>query len=90
MQALQRVSAPVYVVSNHGKTFRCFSRNTAIKRLAHFMTQRMFCRSGIETRPVTKVDRDDVAIHYINKPIQRYWDAQARCERRLRKILSRK
>lgn len=90
MQALQRVSAPVYVVSNHGKTFRYFSRNTAIKRLAHFMTQRMFCRAGIETRPVTKVDRDDVAIHYINKPIQRYWDAQARCERRLRKILSRK
>ncbi|EAT2220573.1 hypothetical protein F2H72_22400 [Salmonella enterica] len=90
MQALQRVSAQVYVVSHHGKTFRCFSRNTAIKRLAHFMTQRMFCRAGIETRPVTKVDRDDVAIHYINKPIQRYWDAQARCERRLRKILSRK
>ncbi|EBP7230153.1 hypothetical protein GHW91_09365 [Salmonella enterica] len=90
MQALQRVSAQVSVVSHHGKTFRCFSRNTAIKRLAHFMTQRMFCRAGIETRPVTKVDRDDVAIHYINKPIQRYWDAQARCERRLRKILSRK
>lgn len=90
MRALQRVSAPVYVVSHHGKTFRCFSRNTAIKRLAHFMTQRMFCRAGIETRPVTKVDRDDVAIHYINKPIQRYCDAQARCERRLRKILSRK
>lgn len=90
MPALQRVSAQVYVVSHHGKRFRCFSRNTAIKRLAHFMTQRMFCRAGIETRPVTKVDRDDVAFHYINKPIQRYWDAQARCERRLRKILSRK
>jgi len=50
----------------------------------------MFHRAGIETRPVTKIDRDDVAIHYVNKPIQRYWDAQVRCERRVRKLLSRK
>ncbi|KKF37021.1 hypothetical protein SY86_18835 [Erwinia tracheiphila] len=90
MQALQRVSAPVYVVSHHGKTFRCFSRNTAIKRLAHFMAQRMFHRAGIETRPVTKIDRDDTTIHYVNRPIERYWLAQARCERRLRKILTRR
>lgn len=90
MQAIQRVDAPVYVVSHHGKTFRCFSRNTAIKRLAHFMVQRMFRRAGIETRPVTKIDRDDMAIHYVNRPIQRYWNAQVRCERRLRKLLAKK
>lgn len=90
MQALQRVSAPVYVVSRYGKTFRCFTRNTAIKRLAHYMTQQMFYRAGIKTRAVTRIDRDDVAIHYINKPTQRYWDAQAKCERRIRKLLSRK
>ncbi|HBY4992035.1 TPA: hypothetical protein MIV63_11100 [Klebsiella pneumoniae] len=89
MQALQRVSAPIYVVRHHGKTFRCFSRSTAIKRLAHFMAQRMFYRAGIETRPITRVDRDDTTIHYVNRPTQRYWNAQARCERRLRKMLSK-
>jgi hypothetical protein len=90
MQALQKVSAPVYVVSHHGKTFRCFSRETAIKRLAHFMVQRMFHRAGIEIRPVTKIDRDDMTIHYVNRPIKRYWKAQVRCERRLRKVIAKK
>ncbi|KMV67665.1 hypothetical protein WB66_12150 [bacteria symbiont BFo1 of Frankliniella occidentalis] len=90
MQAMQRVSAPVYVVSHHGKTFRCFSRATAIKRLAHFMSQRMFYRAGIETRPVTRIDRDDTTIHYVNRPTQRYWNAQVRCGRRLRRLLSKK
>lgn len=89
-KAIQRVSAPIYMVSHHGKVFRCFSRNTAIKRLAHFMTQRMFHSAGIETRPVTRIDRDDMAINYVNRPIKRYWNAQARCERRLRKLLTMK
>ncbi|MBG6243577.1 MAG: hypothetical protein EKE20_18090 [Candidatus Symbiopectobacterium sp. Dall1.0] len=84
------MTAPVYVVSHHGKKFRCFSRETAIKRLSHFMAQRMFHRAGIETRPVTKIDRDDTIIHYVNRPIERYWLAQARCERRLRKLLTKK
>lgn len=89
MSALQRVDALVYVVDHHGKRFRCFSRNTAIKRLAHYMVQRMFQRAGVETRPVTRIDRDDTTIHYVNRPIERYWKAQVRCERRIRKLLKR-
>jgi len=88
IKGIERVDAPVYVVSYNGNKFRCFSRNTAIKRLSHYMTRRMFDRAGIETRPITRIDRDDTNILWINKPIKRYWNAQERCHRRLRKLIS--
>lgn len=73
---------------------RCFSRDTAIRYLAFFMTSRAFGRSGFKQRyPDVQV------IHPLNPELSswqrgavttEYFNAHQRTVRRLRRILARK
>ncbi|ULH12418.1 Rha family transcriptional regulator [Serratia marcescens] len=47
--AFQLKQQPVYVVTRHGRSKKSFSRETAIRRLAHFMVQKTFDRAGVPT-----------------------------------------
>lgn len=93
--AFQKYPTPVgvlYVAMRHGRMKRCFSRDTAIRYLAFFMTSRAFSRSGFRERhPDTLVDhpvhgevwqRGDVT--------NEYHLAHQRTLRRLRRILARR
>ncbi|MGL0731338.1 hypothetical protein, partial [Klebsiella pneumoniae] len=78
----------------HGRMKRCFSRDTAIRYLAFFMTSRAFGRSGFMQRyPDVQV------IHPLNPELSswqrgavtsEYFNAHQRTVRRLRRILARK
>lgn len=48
--AFQLRPEPVYFVMRHGRHKKCFSRETAINRLAHFMTEKVFKRAGVSSR----------------------------------------
>ena len=44
--ALTLSETPVFFITRHGRYKKCFSRNTAINHLAHFMTHKVFERAG--------------------------------------------
>ncbi|MGS4661374.1 hypothetical protein [Citrobacter farmeri] len=83
---------PLFVAQRHGRIKKCFSRDTAIRYLAFFMTTWAFEASGFMCRhPDVKVshpvhgevwERGDVT--------KEYHFAHQRCIRRLRRILARK
>ncbi|WP_079964555.1 hypothetical protein [Salmonella enterica] len=95
--ALQIHHTPVgdlYAAIRHGRMKRCFSRDTAIRWLAFFMTTETFRRSGFELR-----SPDVQAVHPLNPELNcwqrggatvEYIVAHQRCVRRLRRILARK
>ncbi|WGE30490.1 hypothetical protein PHA77_07775 [Edwardsiella tarda] len=95
--ALQKYDTPVgpvFVAEHHGRMKKCFSRDTAIRYLAFFMTSHTFERSGFQQRYL-----DAQEIHPKNPEINRsvrgsitfeYFRAHQRCIRRLRRILARK
>ncbi|EDL6702617.1 hypothetical protein CV173_24285, partial [Salmonella enterica] len=60
--ALQKHYTPVgnlFVAMRHGRMKRCFSRDTAIRWLAHFLTSHSFTRSGFKQRhPDFLVEQD--------------------------------
>lgn len=81
--AFQLKPLPVYVVTRHGRSKKCFSRETAISRLCHFMVQKTFDRAGIPTHEGGhQINRGEITLDY--------WQAHHRCERRIRKLLARK
>ena len=95
--ALQKHPTPVgdlFAAIRHGRMKRCFSRDTAIRYLAFFMTSRAFGRSGFKQRyPDVQV------IHPLNPELSswqrgavtiEYFNAHQRTVRRLRRILARK
>ena len=61
--ALQKHDTPVgplFVAVRHGRIKKCFTRDTAIRYLAFFMTTEAFERSGFAQRhPRVRIDRDD-------------------------------
>ncbi|SQB09534.1 hypothetical protein [Citrobacter koseri] len=85
-------AGPLFVARRHGRIKKCFSRDTALRYLAFFMTTWAFEASGFLCRhPDVKVchpvhgevwQRGDVTREYLM--------AHQRCERRLRRILARK
>ncbi|EIM5529128.1 hypothetical protein LNM54_000840 [Salmonella enterica subsp. enterica] len=96
-KAFQRFDTPVgpvYFVERHRRTKKCFSRDTAIRYLAFFMTTEAFGRSGfIQRHPDVKV------VHPLNPELNcwqrgaatlEYYKAHKRCVRRLRRLLARK
>ncbi|MGL5965880.1 MAG: hypothetical protein ACRCZ6_01605 [Kluyvera sp.] len=95
--ALQRhdtPAGPLFVVGRHGRQKKCFSRDTAIRYLAFFMTTWAFEVSGFEQRYP-----DVQKVHPINPELNcwlrgdvthEYRAAHQRCVRRLRRILARK
>lgn len=92
--ALQKHDTPVgplFVAVRHGRIKKCFTRDTAIRYLAFFMTTEAFSRSGFEQRhPRVRIDRDDREVWRDGETKAEYLAAHQRCERRLRRILNRK
>ncbi|HCB1864022.1 TPA: hypothetical protein MYQ41_004624 [Citrobacter amalonaticus] len=82
----------LFVAMRHGRMKRCFSRDTAIRYLAFFMTTWAFEVSGFMCRhPDVKVS------HPVHGEVwerggvtKEYHFAHQRCIRRLRRILARK
>ena len=92
--ALQQHETPVgplFVAVRHGRTKKCFTRDTAIRYLAFFMTTQAFARSGFQQRhPRVRIDRNDMEVWRDGETKAEYLAAHQRCERRLRRILNRK
>jgi hypothetical protein len=94
-QALQRYDTPVgplFVAEYHGRMKKCFSRDTAIRYLAFFMTSHAFARSGFQQR-----HPDVRSIHPVHGEVwergcvtREYHVAHRRCVRRIRRLLARK
>ncbi|MGK4413853.1 hypothetical protein ACSMDY_01840 [Raoultella ornithinolytica] len=95
--ALQKHHTPVgdlFAAIRHGRMKRCFSRGTAIRYLAYFMTSRAFERSGFHQRypDVQMVNPDNPDLNHWKRGgvTQEYFCAHRRTVRRLRRILTRK
>lgn len=95
--ALQKYDTPVgdlYVAMRHGRMKRCFSRKTALRYLAFFMTSHAFERSGFHQRypDVQMVNAANPELnHWMRGSVtQEYFCAHRRTVRRLRRILARK
>lgn len=93
--ALQKHDTPVgplFVAERHGRMKKCFSRDTAIRYLAFFMTSHAFECSGFRQRhPDVLVDMDHGEQAWQRGEITaEYLVAHQRCVRRLRRILAQK
>lgn len=93
--ALQKYDTPVgplFVSVRHGRHKKCFSRDTAIRHLAFFMTTKAFGRSGfIQRQPDVRVIHPEYGETWQRGAVTReYLTAHQRCVRRLRLILARK
>lgn len=93
--ALQKHDTPVgplFVAMRHGRMKRCFSRDTAIRYLAFFMTTWAFETSGFMCRhPDVKVSHPVHGEAWERGGVTKeYHLAHQRCIRRLRRILARK
>ncbi|EPT4022371.1 hypothetical protein ACVQMG_000530 [Enterobacter roggenkampii] len=95
--AFQKHHTPVgdlYVAARHGRMKRCFSRDTAIRHLAHFLASHAFAVSGFEKRypDVQKIhpDKPDLTCWLRGDLTHEYRQAHQRTVRRLRRILARK
>lgn len=83
---------PLFVAQRHGRIKKCFSRDTAIRYLAFFMTTWAFEASGFMCRhPDVKVSHPVHGEVWERGCVTReYHFAHQRCIRRLRRILARK
>ena len=92
--ALQKHCTPVgplFVAERHGRQKKCFTIDTAIRYLAFFMTTKTFQRSRFTQRhPDELIEKDGTEVWQRGETTCEYDDAHQRCERRLRRILSRK
>ncbi|ECH8731630.1 hypothetical protein R455_004376 [Salmonella enterica subsp. enterica] len=93
--ALQKHYTPVgdlYAAIRHWRMKRCFSRDTAIRWLAHFLTSHSFTRSGFKQRhPDFLVEQDHgEQVWRHGETTDAYHRAHQRTIRRLRLILARK
>ncbi len=89
--AFEHKPLPVFVVTRHGRSKKCFSRETAIRRLAHFMTQKVFDRAGANTHEGGYQKEENGIIHFSRGELTlTYWQAHFRCEKRIRKLLAKK
>lgn len=83
---------PLFVAKRHGRIKKCFSRDTAIRHLAFFMTTMTFERSGFPQRhPDEKVTSPGVP-HEMwrnGESTDEYLAAHQRCVRRLRRLMAR-
>ncbi|MCT8350122.1 hypothetical protein LGZ99_23730 [Photorhabdus temperata] len=83
---------PVYVVSRHGRYCKRWSRDSAINKLAHIMTQKVFSRAGRDTNyPVQPVISEDNVVNWtIGELLPEYISCQKRAVRRIRLLLKRR
>ncbi|TYL43926.1 hypothetical protein [Dickeya sp. ws52] len=90
-KAFQVIDRPVFIVSRHGRSRRFLSRSAAINNLAHFMVTGVFDKAHIPTHePIQRVYVEGVLAERRGPLTERYWLAHSRCERRIRRLLSRK
>lgn len=88
--AFQLKPEPVYFVMRHGRRKKCLSRETAINRLAHFMTEKVFKRAGVSSRIGDKYTQVDGCIQWDRgEPSPDYIAAHMRCVRRIRRLLAK-
>lgn len=88
--AFQLRPEPVYFVMRHGRRKKCLSRETAINRLSHFMTEKVFKRAGVSSRVGEKYTQVDGCIHWERgEPSPEYISAHNRCMRRIRRLLAK-
>ncbi|OVZ98293.1 hypothetical protein CBW53_05045 [Yersinia frederiksenii] len=88
--AFQLKPEPVYSITRHGRRKKCLSRETAINRLAHFMTEKVFKRADINSRIGDKYTQVDGCIHWDRgEPSPDYIAAHTRCVRRIRRLLAK-
>lgn len=88
--AFQLKPEPVYFVMRHGRSKKCLSRETAINRLAHFMTEKVFKRAGVSSRIGDKYTEIDSGIHWDKgEPSPEYIAAHKCCIRRIRRLLAK-
>ncbi|WP_431022059.1 60S ribosomal protein L13a [Erwinia rhapontici] len=88
--ALATVSAPVYVVTRHGRRRRFLSRSAALNNLVHYMVTGAFDKAGIPTHEPSKPVL--VNGHMAEKRgdlTESYWGAYHRTYRRVIKLLAR-
>lgn len=83
---------PLFVAQRHGRIKKCFSRDTAIRYLAFFMTTWAFEASGFKCRhPDELIDLEHGEQAWRKgEATTKYVEAHQRCIRRLRRILARK
>ncbi|WP_387693250.1 hypothetical protein, partial [Photorhabdus sp. RM71S] len=83
---------PVYVVSRHGRSYKRWSRDSAINRLAHIMTQKVFNRAGRETNYPTQliISKDNEAHWKAGELLPNYIQCHKRAVRRIRLLLKRR
>ncbi|WP_350305552.1 hypothetical protein [Photorhabdus viridis] len=84
-------SLPVYVVNRHGHYYKRFSRDSAINKLAHIMTQKVFSRAGRQTNyPVRPIIGEDNEVRWkIGELLPDYIQCHKRAIRRIRLLLRR-
>lgn len=84
-------AGPLFVAQRHGRIKKCFSRDTAIRYLAFFMTTWTFETSGCRCRhPDVPIERDGIPVWRRGETTDEYRAAHQRCVRRLRRIMARK
>jgi len=83
-------AGPLFVARRHGRIKKCFSRDTAIRYLAFFMTTWAFEASGFQCRhPDVKVCHPEHGEVWQRGGVTReYTEAHQRCVRRLRRLLA--
>ncbi|HHG9959544.1 TPA: hypothetical protein ACPZLH_000662 [Yersinia enterocolitica] len=89
--AFQLKPEPVYSVTRHGRRKKCFSRDTAIRYMAFYMTDKVFKRAGILSRvgeTYTTLEDGRIA-HNRGEHTIDYIAAHSRCMRRIRRLLSK-
>ncbi|AKJ41525.1 hypothetical protein [Pragia fontium] len=80
-----------YIVERHGRQYKCFSRNAAINKLAHIMTQKAFNSIRKPSRaPETPIQLEGYVVHQRGETLPEYWACHKRAVRRIRLILNKK
>ncbi|MGV8002859.1 hypothetical protein QPK14_12315 [Photorhabdus temperata subsp. temperata] len=83
---------PVYVVSRHGRSYKRQSRSSAINKLAHIMTQKVFSRAGRDTNyPAQPVISENNVVNWTaGELLPEYIECHNRAVRRIRLLLKRR
>ncbi|MCC8386165.1 hypothetical protein [Photorhabdus laumondii] len=83
---------PVYVVSRHGRSYKRQSRSSAINKLAHIMTQKVFSRAGRDTNyPVRPMVGENNVVNWTaGESLPEYIECHNRAVRRIRLLLKRR
>jgi hypothetical protein len=89
MTVFGKIQREVYQISYRGNRRSFFTRDAAISNLSKWVTKKVFKRAGIVYRPITKIDGQPSKF-WINPPTAQFLRAEARCLRRIKKLLNKR